>query len=108
MTELMNVTIQTFKTENDMELSISRWNGVRDKFMPLFKEAGLVRYSTSKVWNRDGQFQLVHVFEYRDWEAANACLPIWRQIEAKWKEKIDNVTVGYRGVLIEQHDFGAP
>ena len=39
MTELMNVTIQTFKTENDMELSISRWNGVKDNFMPLFKEA---------------------------------------------------------------------
>ena len=76
MTELMNVTIQTFKTENDMELSISRWNGLKDKFMPLFKEAGLVRYSTSKVWNRDGQFQLVHVFEYRDWEALQ--MPVFR------------------------------
>ena len=54
MTKLMNVTIQTFKTENEMELSISRWDGVKDQFMPLFRDAGLVRYSTSKVWNREG------------------------------------------------------
>ena len=35
MTKLMNVTVQTFKTENEMELSISRWDGVKDQFMPL-------------------------------------------------------------------------
>ena len=81
MTQLMNATIQTFKTENDMELSISRWDGVKDQFMPLFRDAGLVRYSTLKVWNREGQFQLLHVFEYRDQEAAEACIPIWQQIE---------------------------
>ena len=105
MTKLLNVTIQTFKTENEMELSISRWDGVKEQFMPLFRDAGLVRYSTSKVWNREGQFQLLHVFEYRDQEAAEACIPIWQQIETKWKEKIENVTSGYRGVLIDQFNF---
>ena len=49
MAKLMNVTVQTFKTENEMELSISRWRDVQDNFMPHFKEAGLSRYSTSKV-----------------------------------------------------------
>ena len=105
MTKLLNVTIQTFKTENEMELSISRGDGVKEQFMPLFRDAGLVRYSTSKVWNREGQFQLLHVFEYRDQEAAEACIPIWQQIETKWKEKIENVTSGYRGVLIDQFNF---
>ena len=88
-----------------MELSISRWDGVKEQFMPLFRDAGLVRYSTSKVWNREGQFQLLHVFEYRDQEAAEACIPIWQQIETKWKAKIENVTSGYRGVLIDQFNF---
>ena len=106
MTQLMNATIQTFKTENEMELSISRWDGVKDQFMPLFRDAGLLLYSTSKVWNRQGQFQLLHVFEYRDQEAAEACSPIWQQIETKRKEKIENVTSGYRGVLIDQFYFG--
>lgn len=73
--------------------------------MPDFREAGLTRYSASKVWNREGQFHLVHVFEYRDKEAFEACVPIWRQIESKWREKIENVTTGYRGVLIEQNEF---
>ena len=105
MAKLMNVTVQTFKTENEMELSISRWRDVQDNFMPHFKEAGLSRYSTSRVWNRQGKFQLVHVFEYRDKDAFDACVPIWKQIETKWREKIENVTTGYRGALIEQHIF---
>ena len=78
MAKLMNVTVQTFKTENEMELSISRWRDVQDNFMPHFKEAGLSRYSTSKVWNREGKFQLVHVFEYRDKDAVDACVTIWQ------------------------------
>ena len=93
------------QTENEMELSISRWDGVKDQFMRFLRTPGLVRYSTSKVWNREGQFQLLHVFEYRDQEAADACIPIWQQIETKWKEKIENVTSGYRGVLIDQFNF---
>ncbi|MGC6498078.1 MAG: DUF6974 family protein [Candidatus Puniceispirillaceae bacterium] len=105
MAKLMNVTVQTFKTENELELSISRWREVQDNFMPHFKDAGLSRYPTSRVMNRDGQFQLVHVFEYRDQDAFDACIPIWKQIEMKWREKIENVTTAYRGALIEQHIF---
>lgn len=41
---LMNITVQTFKTENELDLSIHRWDAVKDQFMPRFKEAGLTRY----------------------------------------------------------------
>ncbi len=105
MTELMNVTIQTFKTENEMELSISRWDGVKDQFMPLLGTRDWFGILPQKSGIGEGQFQLLHVFEYRDQEAADACIPIWQQIETKWKEKIENVTSGYRGVLIDQFNF---
>ena len=38
---LMNITVQTFKTENELELSVSRWDAVKDQFMPRFREAGV-------------------------------------------------------------------
>ena len=78
---LMNITVQTFKTENELELSVSRWDAVKDQFMPRFREAGLTRYSCTRVWNRKGQHQLAYVFEYRDKEAMDGCLPIWKEIE---------------------------
>jgi len=48
---------------------------------------------------------LAFVFEYRDKEAMDECLPIWKEIEKEWNQKIENVTVGYRGVLIDQYDY---
>ena len=102
---LMNITVQTFKSENELELSVSGWDAVKDEFMPRFKEAGLTRYSCTRVWNRKGQHQLAYVFEYRDKEAMDGCLPIWKDIEKEWNQKIENVTIGYRGVLIDQYDY---
>ena len=83
MAKLMNVTVQTFKTENEMELRISRWRDVHDSFMPHFKDAGQSRYSTSRAWNREGQFCLCIFFEHRDQDVFDACVPIWEQIETK-------------------------
>ena len=40
----INVTIQTFKTENELELSVMRWDKIKNEFMPRFKEMGLIRY----------------------------------------------------------------
>jgi hypothetical protein len=44
----VNVTIQTFKTENELELSVMRWDKIKNEFMPKFKEMGLVRYTTTE------------------------------------------------------------
>ena len=66
---LMNITVQTVKTENELELSVSRWDALKDKLMPRFQRAGLPHYSCTEVWNRKGQHQLAYVFEYIDKEA---------------------------------------
>ena len=52
---LINITIQTFKTENELELSLSKWDAVKEKFMPLFKDRGLKRYSITRIWNKKEQ-----------------------------------------------------
>ncbi len=102
---LVNITIQTFKTENELELSISKWDLVKDNFMPLFQEKGLKRYTITRIWNKKDQFQLGHIFEYLDENAMKNCVPIWNDIERQFKDKIQNITIGYRGILIDEYDF---
>ena len=101
----INITVQTFKTENELEYSLIRWNKVKNEFMPRFKEMGLIRYTTSKINTSKDKFQLSHVFEYKDAEASRNCLPIWSHIERKLKEKIDSKTTSFRGTMVDRFDF---
>ena len=34
-----------------------------------------------------------------------SCMPIWSEIEKQFKDKIENITIGYRGILIDEFDF---
>ena len=49
------------------------------------------------------QFQLGHIFEYKNEQAMKDCLPIWNDIERQFKDKIPNIAVGYRGILLDQY-----
>ena len=37
-------------------------------------------------------------------QAMKECLPIWKDIEQEFKEKIPNIAVGYRGILLDQYE----
>ena len=101
---LINITIQSFKSENELELSLVKWDSVKDKFMPRLDSKGLMRYSITRIWNKQGQFQLGHIFEYKNEQAMKDCLPIWNDIERQFKDKIPNIAVGYRGILLDQYE----
>jgi hypothetical protein len=66
---LINITIQTFTSQNELELSVSRWDEIKH--------------------------------EYRDQKSMEDCLPIWGAIEQRWREKITNKTLSYRGIQID-------
>ena len=100
---LVNITIQSFKNENELELSLLKWNSVKDKFMPRLDRNGLKRYSITRIWNKKDQFQLGHIFEYKNEQSMNECIPIWNDIEREFKDKIPNITVGYRGILLDEY-----
>ena len=101
----VNLTVQSFPSENEMELNIMRWDAVKDKYMSRFAELGLERYTCTRVWNKVEKFQLAYVFEYKDEQAMKNCLPLWKEIEKEFQEKITNMTVAYRGIVIDQYDF---
>ena len=62
---LINVTIQTFMSENELELSDKRWTDVKDEYLPTLYELGLERNTTTRIWNKSDKHQLGHIFEYR-------------------------------------------
>ena len=101
---LINITIQSFKSENELELSLLKWDSVKEKFMPRLDRNGLTRYSITRIWNKKDQFQLGHIFEYKNERAMKDCLPIWNDIEREFKDKIPNIAVGYRGILLDQYE----
>jgi len=65
---------------------------------------GLKRYSITRIWNKEDQFQLGHIFGYKNEQAMKECLPISKVIEKKFKDKIPNIAVGYRGILLDQYE----
>ena len=101
----INVTIQTFKTENELELSVMRWDKIKNEFMPRFQQMGLTRYTTCKISSDQNKFQLSHIFEYKDSIAAKNCIEIWSEIEKKWSEKIENKTTSFRGKMIDRFNY---
>ena len=101
---LINITIQSFKSENELELSLLKWDSVKEKFMPRLDRNGLIRYSITRIWNKKDQYQLGHIFEYKNEQAMKDCLPIWNDIEREFKDKIPNIAVGYRGILLDQYE----
>ena len=100
----INITIQTFTSENELELSLLKWDSVKDKFMSRLDGNGLTRYSITRIWNKKGQFQLGHIFEYKNEQAMKDCLPIWNDIEREFKDSIPNIAVGYRGIVLDQYE----
>ena len=98
---LINITIQTFTSQNELELSVSRWDEIKHEYMPKFYKLGLERYTTSRIWNKTEKHQLAHIFEYQDQKSMEDCLPIWGAIEQRWREKITNKTLSYRGIQID-------
>ena len=101
---LINITIQSFKSENELELSLMKWDSVKDKFMPRLDKSGLKRYSITRIWNKKDQFQLGHIFEYKNEQAMKDCLPTWIDIQREFKDKIPNIAVVYRGILLDQYE----
>ena len=71
---LVNFTVETFPNERDMEFHLAQASKRFEVFMPRFKEAGLKKITSTKIWNKEGKAMVGWVFEYENAEAYQACL----------------------------------
>ena len=67
MTEstLLNYTTADFSTKADMEIRIYRRQEQRDKYLPKLQVKGMLRFTITRVWNKEGVFRIGYLFEYK-------------------------------------------
>ena len=100
----MNFTLGVFKFDKEMELCQFRWAQVRDKYLPLLREQGLVRYAGMQIWNKRGKTQMGWLFEYSNLEAYKRCQPIFKDIETDIGD-LELQLTACRSVVVEDHDW---
>ena len=102
MTEstLLNYTTADFSTKADMEIRIYRWQEQREKYLPKLQEKGMLRFTITRVWNKEGVFRIGYLFEYKNEKAFKDCQDIWQEIESKMKAEQAVKVFANRGVVL--------
>ena len=101
---LVNFTVETFPNERDMEFHLAQASKRFEVFMPRFKEAGLKKITSTKVWNKEGKAMVGWVFEYENAEAYQACQFLWKEIEQAidLEDGTPVIRQAFRGVVLSQ------
>ena len=74
--------------------------GEEDKYMSRFMNSGCAAAMTEQV----EKFSSPMSSNIRT-NMTKKLLPLWKEIEQEFQEKITNMTVAYRGIVIDQYDF---
>ena len=101
--KLINYTTADFATKADMELRIYKWQESKDKHLPKLQSKGMLRFSITRVWNKEGVFRIGYLFEYRDESAYKDCQEIWQQQENRTQENAPAKIFANRGIVLEDN-----
>lgn len=101
---LVNFTVETFPNERDMEFHLAQASKRFEVFMPRFKEAGLKKITSTKIWKKEGKAMVGWVFEYENAEAYQACQSLWKEIEQAIdvEDGTPVIRQAFRGVVLSQ------
>ena len=96
--KLMSYNQIDFQSKAHMQMMVGDIEKNVDKYLKEMKEAGLVSYTLTQVWNKQGKFRLGQYWSYRDEKAFIACQKILNGIP----QDEDNPTVqnADRGVVL--------
>ena len=103
--KLINYSTADFGAKADMELRLFKWQEQKEEYLPMLEAGGMLRFTTMRVWNKEGVSRLGYLFEYEDDKAYQKCQPIFQEIERNEKEDQLIKVFGNRGVVLEEYDF---
>ncbi len=63
----------------------------------------MLRFSITRVWNKEGVFRIGYLFEYRDEKAYKDCQEIWQDIEKNMKSETVVKVFANRGIVVEDN-----
>ena len=100
--KLMSYNTDDFQSKAHMEMFIAEIEKNVDAMGDQMSDAGLLSFTVTQVWNKQGKSQLGWLFEYSDPDAYKKCQPIFKQMEADFGD-IEMQLTAYRGVVLEEH-----
>ena len=103
--KLINFSTADFGSKADMELRLITWNEEKENYLPKLKANGMLRFTTMRVWNKEGVFRLGYLFEYKDEEAYKKCQFIWQEIEKNMKIRSPVKVFANRGIVLDDSKF---
>ena len=102
---LMSYITATYQSKSDMLVAAEEWQKIIKRLSHQFKEKGAVRQTVSQIWNKEGNFVLGNMWEYKDEKSFIDCQPLFREAEAAFEKETGIVHKLYpsRGIIL--HDF---
>ena len=107
MSESMFINFSTadFGSKSDMELRLLKWQEQKEKYLSKLQENGMLRFTTMRIWNKEGIFRLGYLFEYKDENAFKKCQLIWQEIEKNMKAETPVKVFANRGIVLDDSKF---
>ena len=99
--KLINYSTADFATEAELEVRVYKWQEQKNEYLPKLKKNGLLRYTTLRIWNKEGQFRLGYLFEYKDDLAYKNCQSIWQEVEKNMKAQGTVKVFANRGIVLD-------
>ena len=96
--KLMSYNQVDFQSKAHMQMRIGDIEKNVEKYQKELKEAGLVEYALTQVWNKQGKFRLGHYFSYKDEKAFVSCQKILNGIPQD--EENPTIQNADRGVVL--------
>ena len=101
--KLMSYNQIDFQSKFHMDAMIRQMESVSETLGPKFKEAGLLSFTVTQIWNKQGKFRLGVYYAYRDEKAFINCQKLLNGIPTDEENPV--IQNADRGVVVFHVDM---
>jgi hypothetical protein len=101
--KLMSYNQIDFQSKFHMDAMVQQMESVNEQMGHKFKEAGLLSFTVTQIWNKQGKFRLGVYYAYRDEKAFIDCQKLLNGIPAD--EENPTIQNADRGVVLFHVDM---
>ena len=99
---IINVSTIDLISEAELQYMISKFNKYSDAdFKKHLASKGCLRWTLSRVWNKEGAFRLMSIFEYKDEKSFHKCQDFFQQVEDSSNEQPLKI-ISNRAVIVSE------
>ncbi len=101
--KLMSYNQIDFQSKFHLEAELNRMEGLVKETRDKFREAGLLSFTVTQIWNKQGNNRLGIYFSYRDEKAFVACQKILNGVP----QDVENPAIvnADRGIVVMHEDL---